>query len=526
MADTLSRLVQAGTVSIVGVALNGAAKHHDPESSRKKRNWLALPYAAYLRLDRSTPEPDAFRMVDISSLAAVASVRQVTPRQTVHSDYFNDEDIAWLRSLNGDIGLRLGYRILRGDVLHAARHGILSFHHGDNRHYRGGPAGFWEVFEKAPLTGAILQRLSEDLDGGEVLYRTCVPTHPFSAARNRHALYWAAAQGLSTVLQRIRNGAAKPASHDAVIPYASRMYRAPGPLDALRAIGNLITRRVFNRMQSSRRTLQWHIGFRLNPLQRGEAAPDLSPHRLKIVSSPLGALWADPFVAKDGDNYWIFFEEVPPAESRGRISVARIGSNGELKEIEPVLSRPHHLSYPCVFRWEGGWYMAPESYDAGHQEIFRANRFPFEWEKIKDIFTGEPIVDPTIFQHEGRWWLFASRPTPQTLIGEELLAWHADSPLEEWIPHPMNPLRAGVDGSRPAGLPFRVADRLIRPGQLGAPRYGAGVRFFEITLTTESYTETEVGEIEPRWASDVFGFHTINHEGQLTVGDVLLNRRR
>ncbi len=49
-----------------------------------------------------------------------------------------------MKDLNCDVLIRCGKGILRGDILYAARHGILSFHHADNRINRGGPPGFWE----------------------------------------------------------------------------------------------------------------------------------------------------------------------------------------------------------------------------------------------------------------------------------------------------------------------------------------------------------------------------------------------
>ena len=48
--------------------------------------------------------------------------------------------------------------------------GVWSYHHGDNRVNRGGPAGFWEVFEQWDVTGSILQVLSEELDAGKTLF--------------------------------------------------------------------------------------------------------------------------------------------------------------------------------------------------------------------------------------------------------------------------------------------------------------------------------------------------------------------
>jgi len=43
--------------------------------------------------------------------------------------------------------------------------GVWSWHHGDEDKYRGGPPAFWEIVNADPVTGALLQRLTERLDG-------------------------------------------------------------------------------------------------------------------------------------------------------------------------------------------------------------------------------------------------------------------------------------------------------------------------------------------------------------------------
>ena len=68
-----------------------------------------------------------------------------------------------------DVAIRFGFGILKGDVLDAPTHGVLSFHHGDLREYRGMPSGFWEYLDGEDAAGVTLQRLSETLDGGEIV---------------------------------------------------------------------------------------------------------------------------------------------------------------------------------------------------------------------------------------------------------------------------------------------------------------------------------------------------------------------
>lgn len=70
---------------------------------------------------------------------------------------------------DADFGVRFGYGFLVGDVLDAPEEGILSFHHGDLRAYRGRPAGFWEFVHGAGEAGITVQRLTDELDAGYVV---------------------------------------------------------------------------------------------------------------------------------------------------------------------------------------------------------------------------------------------------------------------------------------------------------------------------------------------------------------------
>ena len=82
-----------------------------------------------------------------------------------------DQNISKINELKLDLIIRCGSGILKGQILNVTRYGILSSHHGDNRYYRGGPSGFWEVYNNSSESGFIIQRLNEKLDAGDVLAR-------------------------------------------------------------------------------------------------------------------------------------------------------------------------------------------------------------------------------------------------------------------------------------------------------------------------------------------------------------------
>lgn len=67
-----------------------------------------------------------------------------------------------------DVVVRFGFGLIRGAVLDATKHGILSFHPADIRKYRGqGPEqAFVQGDDEIGIT---LQRLNEDIDSGEIV---------------------------------------------------------------------------------------------------------------------------------------------------------------------------------------------------------------------------------------------------------------------------------------------------------------------------------------------------------------------
>ena len=56
---------------------------------------------------------------------------------------FDNKSISRVKGLKLDLILRFSSKILRGKILNVSKNGIISFHHGDNDYFRGGPAGFW-----------------------------------------------------------------------------------------------------------------------------------------------------------------------------------------------------------------------------------------------------------------------------------------------------------------------------------------------------------------------------------------------
>lgn len=258
-------------------------------------------------------------------------------------------------------------------------------------------------------------------------------------------------------------------------------------------------------------------GFRQQWFLLAGAAPQADlvntpkPQTMNPIYPPDNAFWADPFVwIRDGKRY-VFFEDFPFETWRGRISVLEVDEAGLcISNPVPIIEETHHLSYPFLFEFQGELYMTPEKSEVKRVDLYRCVEFPYKWVFEKTLIEGVKIADPTLFEHEGRWWLFCAAKKGQIRINESLFAYYADSPLSShWTPHKANPLVRNFNLGRPAGRIFRdKSGRLLRPSQDCLRRYGHGLNLSQIQLLTPThYQEKLIWKI----SGDDIGTRAIHH---------------
>ncbi len=505
---------------IVLVVLNTAPAQ---KIGRLRRLWLRreyLLYAAYRRLDRRLfrLQPDAFEAVDASPLLEGKPVLEVDPLRKRYSDYFRPDGLERIHSFDLDLALRFGFRILRGKALEIARHGVWSFHHGDIRDFRGGPPGFWEVMTGAPVTGSVLQRLTEELDAGEILYRSYAPTHRRSVERNNEHLYWKSAAFVGRTLRRLAEEGPEAIEplHDPRPP--GPLNRKPSNLAVLPVLTRFALRAGTEKVAEMATRSQWLLGYRLSDEERPgpEAAAGLRP-----IFPPRDRYWADPFPLRVGGRTFVFVEEYLYRRKRGRVAVLEIDDGGRVSPLGTVLETTHHLSYPFVFQWRGEVFVIPESSAARTVDLYRCRSFPGEWTHEARLFEDLYAVDATLWQEDSRWWLFMNLAEKGAVHArDELCLFHSESPLGPWRPHRRNPVVSDVRCARPAGRLFRWQGDLYRPAQDCSRRYGYAIVFQKVLeLSPSVYREETVARIEPDWRSGLLATHTYNREGRLTVVD-------
>lgn len=455
----------------------------------------------------------ASKAKDLEDLLGAATRIVIRPHPSGRfREVVSDCDLEAIRQLDLDVLLRFAFGILSGGILDAARFGVWSFHHGDERRYRGRPPGFWEVQESQTTAGSILQRLTERLDGGVVLHRGRFRVTAHSYLRTRDEMLLGSAVWPSVVARQILQGdyaslSGHPSNTD--VPVRRNPGNATMLIFALRSVWLFAK----NQWTSLVRRPSWTIGVVSGPgesLLSGKA-------RARWISYPRdrSRYLADPFPDPTGGPY-LLVEDFDYKENRGIISAV----DSRTYEVTPVLDPGVHASYPYLFESDGNMYCTPETHDANEIRLYRALEFPHRWELVSPLLVGRPFLDPTVFRHDDRWWLLCTDDSdgPNT----KLLAYHAEQLEGPWLAHSLNPVKTDVCTARPAGIPFvDSAGRLLRPAQNSSATYGESISLMRIDeLTPSRFSETQIAHIEPVGNGDFDdGIHTLSTNGAVTLID-------
>jgi hypothetical protein len=468
--------------------------------------------------------PKAMRSVDLSTeLAGLMRIKCAVRLEGKYSEFFCDDDIRQIREFDLDFILRFGFNIIRGDILDVPKYGVWSFHHGDETKYRGSPPAFWEIYDGDPVTGAILQRLTNRLAGGVVLKKGFFPTTNYSYASSLNRVLTDSAVWPAQVCTDIRNGNAQYLMHQ------PRKVNAPihkNPTNRQLIIFVVITWRnlIMKLLQLFLRHEEWNIGVADVPITSFVNARTLPKIRW-LRSRTQGRYVADPFGVVDGNESIILCEEFDYWTSRGIISKLAGQDAASIGACGTVFSMEHHLSYPYLLRHEGELYCIPETSEARHVKLYKATPPLLRWEEVATLLSDFAAVDSTVIYHTGRWWLFCTNADDGRQ--DKLFLWHSESLLGPWQPHVCNPVKIDIRSARPAGTPFVYNGNLYRPAQDCSVTYGGRVSLNCVTkLTTTAFEETVCNTIGPDVDGIyVDGMHTLSQLGEAkTLVDGKLHR--
>lgn len=172
VVEALEKMVRTTEAEVSLVLINTEPADSSIELLRKA---VKKPHVARVRLgqllwNRVRGPPRYMDHVPLGEIDVLAGAERRFVEPVADNEFGNlfPQEIVSLVSKRCDLGFRYGFGIIKGDILKAPEHGVISFHHGDIREYRGGPPGFWE-FLNDDSGGVTLQQLTETLDGGRIV---------------------------------------------------------------------------------------------------------------------------------------------------------------------------------------------------------------------------------------------------------------------------------------------------------------------------------------------------------------------
>jgi hypothetical protein len=285
--------------------------------------------------------------------------------------------------------------------------------------------------------------------------------------------------------------------------------------------GNALVHRLAGQVV---RTADWTIGVRraaVRPLK----GIDLNPETFLLVPCDYGHFYADPMIFTHQGATHVFFEDYDYASSLGSLSCVTVEEDGRIGDRIEVMKRASHLSYPFVFAHDGEIYMIPETGSERRVELWRARRFPDQWDLCSVLLSGVEAVDATVkYDPAGnRWWMFVSVAEPGGCTYDTLSIYYSSDLHGGWEAHPLNPVKLDPSCSRPAGPIVEEDGTWLRPAQDCTRGYGSGLAWCRITeLTPETFHE----EVVDRWLppSGYRGLHTFTRADGWEAID--LQRRR
>jgi len=468
----------------------------------------------YMNWDRRRKPQDYPRdLVNCAALLEGIEEIEVEPIGKKFVQRFPSDALDQIRARNLDVLIRFGFNILKGDILTSARYGVWSFHHGDNDFYRGGPALFWEIYERHPLSGVILQVLTEELDAGTVLCKSLFATQKtLSLSANSYGPYWGAADLIIRKLNELHRFGWEHVQQNSLpsSPYQGkrRLYRTPTNLEMLRWLAPVVVKKTLHRPFRKRTVQHWRIAVRTGARPLYDRASDHSLQGFRWIDSPREHFWADPFLIEQEGRPWLFFEDYDYSSRRGLIACAQISDNGVSEPATCLASPDHHYSYPYIFRAGSELFMVPESADSGSVDLYQCEEFPRKWRKRSTLLRGK-FVDPSIWEQDGLWWLMVTAVDPDPRSAS-LYLFYAKTLEGNWNLHPCNPISTDVRNNRGAGTILHVDGRLIRPSQSCAPIYGYSFTLNQVTtLSPTEYKEVPLREFTPECVG-VDAVHTYN----------------
>ena len=403
------------------------------------------------------------------------------------------------------------------------KHGTWSISFGHKDYQDVQPIGFWEVMHNETVIGSSLKVKLTNRENEFVVYEGTTNTVPHSVRNTVNMIAWRTS---SFLLHRIKEFAAIGADRfiekysKNIVEKRTGAEKVPAnPQMFLLFMKNIFGYFFYKWRVFLRRKKKFQLFYQPKRFDLGE----LSLEDFKPMPLPEDCFWGDPFLIEKDNCTYIFFEEFLYSKGKAHISVMEMDKNGMISIPRLVLEKPYHLSYPFVFGFQDTYYMIPETSANKTVDLYKAKTFPGEWEFVINLMKDITLIDPTLFFHNNKWWLFGTTINHEAVsTNDQLMLYHSSELFsKDWIPHPQNPVATHISNCRPAGKIFAFNNKIYRPAQNNASiQYGFSIKINEIEILNEyEYVEKEVFELLPSNKNKFIATHSLNFTEKLIVID-------
>ena len=402
--------------------------------------------------------------------------------------------LAQIKADRIDALVKFGMGLLRIPPADALPVPILSYHHGDPAAFRGRPAGFYEMLSGANVMGQVVQRLTNQLDAGEIVAFAETRVAPHSYRQTLIEAYRQSPLILRPAIAACLEGRGRAPAQP------GKIYRLPSSGVVTRFLIKQTGQALARLSYGLTKEKGWFIATA--PIAADQSIDSLvdalkEERGWSRLATPRGYRFlADPFFHPDGG---LLVEGLNSRSNRGEILHVADG------EARPASGRGGHYSYPATCFDDGAWHVLPEVSEWSPAMGYRLDPDglgqPFEL-----AMAGRPrLLDPTPFRDGESLYLFANLAEEGSSV---LRLWMSDSLSSRFVEHPDSPIRISPNGSRMGGGLLRTREGLIRVGQDLRGDYGNGISLFRVTrIGTERYEEEWIRTIRFNHCK---GPHTLN----------------
>ncbi len=375
--------------------------------------------------------------------------------------------------------LKFGMGLLIDPEELGLKYGVLSFHHGDPKKYRGRPAGFYELRNNEVSIGVILQRISNKLDGGEIIAIANAKIDGHSYCKTLQNAYAISEQVLCRGLQHAFEGKSIDRRSD------GKIYSLPNNLEVLAFARDLIWRKVARLLYGALFFKSWNIsrlslGTDLETFLSEGNEKGLKQLRIGETAIPpkKSSGYADPFV--DSVEGKIFVEEISRSNNIGQITCLDLNTL-ETRPM-PDLGLSGHTSYPFFIRHKGRQFLLPEVASWSPPILFEISEAGGRKIELRGLENSR-LVDATHFESRGQHYVFAGQPGRSS---DSLYLFFSDNITGPYYSHPKNPIVMDVSCSRMGGPIVKCGGKLLRFGQNNSKQYGDGLYCCRISRISKS----------------------------------------